>query len=91
MQITITGPRAGGSTTLAIEIAKMLKSKGMLVDFRSMNGKAENRLYQELEKPPLDDKWTQSKVIIVEGLEREDEQAVQLRSYSNRPSNGENQ
>jgi len=79
MQITITGPRGGGATTLAIEIGKMLAEKGILVDFRSFNKTAEQFRHEAMSYPsPMD--WTPSRVVIVEGIEPEDEQSVKRRS-----------
>jgi len=79
MQITITGPRAGGATTLAIEIAKMLSEKGILVDFKSCNKMAEQFRHKAMSEPSPKD-WMPSRVVIVEGIEPEDERSVKMRS-----------
>jgi molybdopterin-guanine dinucleotide biosynthesis protein len=75
MQITITGPRGGGSTTLAIEIGKMLRAKGMRVTFRSRTSECEKARRDALDhESPTD--WAPSHVVIVDGVEPEDEHDV---------------
>lgn len=81
MQITITGPRAGGATTLAIEIAKFLAEKGITVDFRSHNKLAETFRHEAMNKPSPKN-WVSSRVVIVDGIEPEDEQSVKTRSVN---------
>lgn len=75
MQITITGPRGGGATTLAIEIAKMLSSKGIEVRFKSHDAEAEQERREAMTQDSPST-WVKSKVTIVEGMEQEDEQRV---------------
>lgn len=65
MQITITGPRAGGATTLAIMIGEFLKSKGMRVI------QAPKKLGTEVPT-----KLRSAVITIVSGLEAEDEHSV---------------
>ena len=79
MQITITGPRTGGATTLAIEIAKMLAEKGITVDFRSRDKMAEQFRRKAMSRPSPNN-WTPSRVVIVDGIEPEDERSVKMRS-----------
>lgn len=81
MQITITGPRGGGATTLAVEIGRFLRDKGMDVVFKSRDDKAEQLRRDAMNQPVADDqKWLRSSVVIVEGIEAEDEHAVSLRA-----------
>jgi hypothetical protein len=81
MQITITGPRAGGSTILAIEIAKILAEKGINVDFISYNPMAEQFLRDAMSKPSPKG-WKPSRVVIVEGIEPEDESGIRYSRVS---------
>lgn len=78
MQITITGPRGGGSTTLAVEIARFLKEKGIEVHLMTRLGPSDGMLESLLEDPPPS-KWNRSRVMIVDGVEPEDEQVVRHR------------
>jgi len=81
MQITITGPRGGGATTLAIAIGRFLRDKGMDVAFKSRDHKAEQLRRDEMSQPVADDQeWLRSSVVIVEGIEDEDEYAVSRRA-----------
>ncbi len=79
MQITISGPRGGGSTTLAVEIAKFLTSRGQDVVFKSRCTSTESML-RDLAKGQcaltMDRK---ARIVIVEGLEGEEEQGVSCR------------
>jgi len=80
MQITITGPRGGGSTTLAIEVAKFLQSRGQRVVFKSRTPENESRLRERAAKASESLEMTSgAKVIIVEGMEEEDEKGIALR------------
>jgi cytidylate kinase len=80
MQITITGPRGGGSSTLAVEIAKFLESRGQRVVFRSKTRESEEALRdladRAFEPLAMD---TKAKVVIVEGMEDEDEHGITKR------------
>ena len=77
MQITITGPRGGGATTLAIEIGRILRDKGFAVDFKSCDAEAEQFRRDAMNDESGDDRlWSRSRVVIVEGMEPEDEHAV---------------
>ena len=82
MQITITGPRGGGATTLAIEIGRILRDKGFAVDFKSRDAVAEKFLLEAMNNASDDDRqWLRSRVVIVEGIEPEDERAVTHRPF----------
>lgn len=70
MQITITGPRGGGSTSVAVEIAQLMRSKGHAVEFVSTSRDAPS----EVQVNPT--AWRQMRIVIVDGVEPEDELAV---------------
>jgi len=75
MQITITGPRGGGSTTIAAKIAQVLRAEGMVVRFQSRDAQAAE-LLQAYSTESLEDFSRPSTVTIVEGMESEDEHCV---------------
>ena len=78
MQIIITGPRGGGSTTIAAKIAQVLRAEGMVVRFRCRDEKA-TQFLEEFSTKTLEDFSRPSTVTIVEGMEFEDEDCVRNR------------
>ncbi len=75
MQITITGPRAGGSTTIAALIAQVLREKGMIVRFQSRS-ETSTKFLEGYSTTLLEGFSRPSTVTIVEGMELEDEHCV---------------
>jgi len=76
MQITITGPRGGGATTLAVEISKLIEGLGGYVHFVSRRD-SNVRLLRSLMKCPTPlEPWRSFEVTIVDGVEFEDEKGV---------------
>lgn len=77
MQITITGPRGGGKTTVAILIAKTLRKLGMKVSFVSRTHEAKRFLEIQSASDLPDAAFSQPfDVVIVDGIEPQDENDV---------------
>lgn len=77
MQITITGPRGCGKTTVAVEIAKFLRASGC--DVRIVgDGPRDNALLRSAIKaePQPSAMWLPWPVTIVDSFERHDEAEI---------------
>jgi len=82
MQITITGPRGGGSTTLALKIAKLIEDEGGGVRFVSASKIAEKSLYDLLRENECNaPNLNKMSVTIIDGVECEDELTVKTRKH----------
>jgi thioesterase domain-containing protein len=84
MQITITGPRGGGATTLAVEIARMLEERGACVEFLTRHDCSKTfPAYVSLRRHAIgqapSDTFNGLRVVIVDGAEPEDESSVKAR------------
>lgn len=76
MQITITGPRGGGSSTIAAIIGKALREHGAIVEFHTLNIHNSAELDKRSRSGDLSLFRTPT-IVIVDGVDREDESLVQ--------------
>jgi len=81
MQITITGPRKGGNTTLASEIVAHLQSLGQYVEIIGTKEEIEQVEKGAQQKNEL---LQSAKSSVVVGVEREDEEGVTIRDNNKR-------
>lgn len=74
MQITITGPRGCGKTTVAIELGKWLRSKGFAVTMAGPNQMDTSIMQDQLMEKPDPDAFTKpNRVVILDGFEMQDD------------------
>lgn len=86
MQITITGPRGGGNTTIAVEITKLLRSKGMEVGIVTQSRSRQQELERLCDEPPVE-KLLPGRAVILDGFEPEDESSTRrlVKHFNNPP------
>lgn len=83
MQITITGTKASGKTTVAIEVAKFLRERGCVVRTIGYDSRDSQFLARESKKPPAPESMTMPfPVTIVDSQDDADE--IRLRIIKDR-------
>lgn len=75
MQITITGPRGCGSSSVAAQIGRLLRDRGMGVRFVSHSPQAADTL-ECASRNDWPTPIVPQRVTIVDGVEQEDERAI---------------
>ena len=79
MQITITGPRGCGCTTVALEIGKFLKSNGFEVTMASLDPRSTSALQDGILEPIDPNVFTHpNRVVICEGFEIQDQHGPRI-------------
>ena len=79
MQISITGPRGCGKTTVAAEIARFLRDRGMDVRLVADGIAATSFLYETMHETPVVNRMTKRiSITILDSFDKADELSIKL-------------